>query len=159
VLDDFVVQAQVDEKPWTSSMEPEPAWTVQTSDGRWVVVSSGDVAANLGAAARQAVDDLAASRDRAALAAHLTSLGIRNSPVRTARDLWDEPPDPLYWVDIEHPEVGTRRYVRPPYRFVPHQDLATERAPLHGEHTFDVLRTLLGLSDTELAALRERGII
>ncbi len=63
-----------------------------------------------------------------------------------------------FFVEVEHPRAGTVRQpgaaalmTATPWR--------TERAPLLGEHTDDVLGEVLGLSRAEIEALRESGAI
>ena len=46
-----------------------------------------------------------------------------------------------------------------PLAFSNAERLAPTRAPLLGEHTDDVLAGLLGLSDREIGALHERGVV
>ena len=64
-----------------------------------------------------------------------------------------------YFVEIEHPKAGTLRYPGPPWRMsaTPWQ---TERAPLLGEHTAEVLTgDAAGYEQADISVLRERGII
>jgi len=60
-------------------------------------------------------------------------------------------------VDLEHPALGTLRQVGPPFEL--HGTPATVRTPppLLGEHSDEILGEL-GLSPSEVAALRETGI-
>ncbi|HET9720833.1 MAG TPA: CoA transferase [Solirubrobacteraceae bacterium] len=58
-------------------------------------------------------------------------------------------------------QVGIGPYLMPssPLRFESHERLPPERAPVLGEHTDEVLSTVLGLSDTEVGRLHDRGIV
>lgn len=62
-------------------------------------------------------------------------------------------------VACEHPVAGTVRVVGPPIRFSETPGAVRSPAPLLGEHTNDVLRERLGLSDEDLARLRALGVV
>jgi crotonobetainyl-CoA:carnitine CoA-transferase CaiB-like acyl-CoA transferase len=58
---------------------------------------------------------------------------------------------------IEHPIVGARPTIAAPFRA---RGLPQPRhAPLHGQHTREVLTSLLGLSQAEMSGLAEAGVI
>lgn len=63
-----------------------------------------------------------------------------------------------FW-PLPHAEMGTLDYNGPAYRFERTPSRLTKAAPLLGEHTDDVMRDLLGLADTEIADLHERGVL
>ena len=62
-------------------------------------------------------------------------------------------------VECEHPVAGTVRVVGPPIRFSETPGSVRTPAPLLGQHTSEVLRTRLGMSEDELARLRALGAI
>ncbi len=62
-------------------------------------------------------------------------------------------------LEREHPVAGKIPVLAPPFRMSRTPGEVTQPAPLLGEHTDAVLRELLGLSDQEIAALREAGAI
>ena len=62
-------------------------------------------------------------------------------------------------VESTHPIAGTIRMVGPPVRLSETPGAVRSPAPLLGEHTEQLLRERLGLSDTELARLRDAGVI
>jgi crotonobetainyl-CoA:carnitine CoA-transferase CaiB-like acyl-CoA transferase len=62
-------------------------------------------------------------------------------------------------VEIAHPSVTSVRIVGPPVRMSGTPGSVRTPAPLLGEHTDAVLRERLGLSDSEIADLREAGAI
>jgi len=65
-----------------------------------------------------------------------------------------------YWVDLEHPESDiTLSY--PKYFFLSNQteNFVERRAPLIGEHNEDIYAKELGLSSTEIATLKETGVL
>jgi formyl-CoA transferase len=61
-------------------------------------------------------------------------------------------------VEVDHPERGKYLTVGNPIKL---SDSPSEvlRSPLLGEHTDEVLRTVLGLSDDEIQAARQQGAI
>jgi formyl-CoA transferase/CoA:oxalate CoA-transferase len=62
-------------------------------------------------------------------------------------------------VECEHPVAGTVRVVGPPIRFSETPGTVRSPAPLLGQHTSEVLRTRLGMSEEDLARLRALGVI
>ncbi len=61
---------------------------------------------------------------------------------------------------VDHPEVGPRPYPRQlPVQFSGFDARPRAHAPLLGEHNDEVLQDLAGLTDADLSALREQGII
>ena len=65
-----------------------------------------------------------------------------------------------YWRDVEHPECDTSVRYPGPFASLSETPIAyRRRAPLIGEHNREVFVEELGLSEGELAALRERGVV
>ena len=62
-------------------------------------------------------------------------------------------------VECTHPVAGTIRMVGPPVRMSETPGSVRTPAPLLGEHTDEVLRDRLGLSETEIESLRRSGAI
>ena len=62
-------------------------------------------------------------------------------------------------VDCDHPIAGTVRMVAPPVALSATPGRVRRPAPLVGEHTDEVLRDRLGLTDDELTRLRQSGAI
>jgi crotonobetainyl-CoA:carnitine CoA-transferase CaiB-like acyl-CoA transferase len=62
------------------------------------------------------------------------------------------------WFEMEHPTAGKIRAPRPVARFSETPQEVRRMAPLHGEHTAEVLREL-GFDDAGLAELRAEGVI
>jgi crotonobetainyl-CoA:carnitine CoA-transferase CaiB-like acyl-CoA transferase len=81
-------------------------------------------------------------------------------PVSTVADLLRDPHLQArdYFVQIDHPETGPAPY--PGAAFQLSEAAAQfERAPLLGEHNTEIYSERLGLSASELVALREAGVI
>lgn len=92
----------------------------------------------------------------------LTAAHVPCAPVRTTREVIDDPHLRArgVWVDVEHPRRGKTRVPISPIRLHGSAPAAVERpAPLLGQDTDRVLAELLGLSADELAALHAAGVI
>jgi formyl-CoA transferase len=61
-------------------------------------------------------------------------------------------------VEMPHPTMGTVRLLGLPVKFSETPVAIHRHPPLFAEHTDEILREL-GLSDTDLARLRESGVI
>jgi crotonobetainyl-CoA:carnitine CoA-transferase CaiB-like acyl-CoA transferase len=62
-------------------------------------------------------------------------------------------------IDLEHPRVGKVRAVGSPVRLSRTPARVRSPAPLHGQHTGEVLSQLLGMSPEEIEALETAGVI
>ncbi|AWL04116.1 CaiB/BaiF CoA transferase family protein [Massilia oculi] len=62
-------------------------------------------------------------------------------------------------IDLPHPSAGQVKLVRNPIRMSATPATSGMAPPLLGQHTTEVLREVLGRSEEEIAALRERGVI
>lgn len=62
-------------------------------------------------------------------------------------------------IDLPHPSAGQVKLVRNPIRMSATPATSGMAPPLLGQHTREVLREVLGRSEEEIAALRERGVI
>ena len=80
----------------------------------------------------------------------LDAIDMVNSPHVGARD---------YFVELEHPEVGTRRHMGIPWTMSRTPCEIRRPAPCLGQDTDAVLTDIVGLSQDEIAALRERDIL
>ena len=80
----------------------------------------------------------------------LDAIDMVNSPHVGARD---------YFVELEHPEVGTRRHMGIPWTMSRTPCEIRRPAPRLGQDTDAVLTDIVGLSQDEIAALREKDIL
>mgnify|MGYP003344780660 FL=1 len=62
-------------------------------------------------------------------------------------------------VDIDHPKIGKTRIVGPVAKLSETPATIRSMSPSLGQHTEEVLRDMLGLDDSEIAALRAGGVI
>jgi crotonobetainyl-CoA:carnitine CoA-transferase CaiB-like acyl-CoA transferase len=64
-----------------------------------------------------------------------------------------------YFVAVDHPVAGPLPYTREPFRMAMSPAAPVRRAPLLGEHTDAVLTQRLGLTASDLSALRQQGVM
>ncbi len=91
----------------------------------------------------------------------LQAAGIPAYPPLRNREVLDNPQlaNRDFWVEKEHPVVGTRRHAGIPYRMSETPAEVRSAAPIMGGDNAYVLNELLGLSEAEVTALTERGVI
>ena len=104
-----------------------------------------------------------AARSLDAIRGAFAGTGVSWGPYQTFRQLVDDDPrcstaNPMF-EDIEHPGVGHYLAPRSPLDFTRSGRLPVTRAPALGEHTEEILADVLGLDDTEIAALFDRGTV
>ncbi len=63
------------------------------------------------------------------------------------------------FIDMEHPAVGKVRGVGSPVRLSKTPAELRSPAPTHGQHTREVMRDVLGMSEGEIDALAKKGVI
>jgi benzylsuccinate CoA-transferase BbsE subunit len=90
------------------------------------------------------------------------SRGVVLMPVNTAKDIVEDAGLQMrdYFVQVEHPELG-RRLIYPgaPYRLSWTPWRISRRAPLVGEHNFEIFEGELGMTREEIADLSRVGSI
>lgn len=91
----------------------------------------------------------------------LEAAGVPNGPINNLEEVFREPQAVARGLRFElpHPVAGRVSLVRSPMRFSETPVQHEVPPPLLGEHTDQVLRTLLGYGDKEIAALRTAGAI
>jgi len=62
-------------------------------------------------------------------------------------------------IALPHPSAGEVTLVRNPIRMSATPANSSVAPPTLGQHTLDVLRDVLGKSDSEIAALQHRGVV
>ncbi len=85
------------------------------------------------------------------------------SPYRTLRQVVEDDPEcstenPMFSM-VEQPGIGTYLMPSSPLQFGASPRLAATRAPLLGEHTDEILSTVLELSDAEIANLHDQHVV
>lgn len=101
------------------------------------------------------------AREAEQLVADLQEAGIPSGVVRDARDLADDPHLLArgFFQQTHHPVLGTLAADTSPVRFMHMKKPACQSAPLLGRDNRSVFVDLLGLTDDELAAYIEKGVI
>jgi len=88
--------------------------------------------------------------------------GIIAIPCNNAKDVVEDPQlvSRNFFVDVEHPELNdTLKYPGAPYRFAETPWRIRRRAPLMGEHNAEIYGKGLGLTEKQMALLKEQGVI
>jgi len=93
--------------------------------------------------------------------APLEAAGVPSGPINDIAQTFEHPQvrHRKMKVDLPHPQSGTVPSVANPIKFSSTPITYGSAPPLLGQHTQDILSTLGGLSDDEIKALGEQGII
>jgi crotonobetainyl-CoA:carnitine CoA-transferase CaiB-like acyl-CoA transferase len=91
----------------------------------------------------------------------LEAAGVPNGPINDIAQVFEEPQVKARGIRIEadHPVAGRVPMVASPMRFSATPLAHHVAPPVLGQHTDEILRTLLGKSDAEIAKLRADGIL
>jgi CoA:oxalate CoA-transferase len=91
----------------------------------------------------------------------LEQAGIPCGPVNTIDQVAADPQIAArnMIIDVSHPSAGEFKVVNSPFKFSRTPCTVERAAPDLGEHTREVLDKLLGLTDSEIASLKSRGVI
>jgi formyl-CoA transferase len=103
-----------------------------------------------------------AAHDLEPLMALLIEAGVAAGPVNSAADVCADPHIRARGSVVEVPDEGSGRprlMQAPAGRFSGFDGTMGHGAPALGEHTTDVLRDLVGLTDPEIDDLRQRGVV
>jgi len=107
-----------------------------------------------------ALEEVLAGDDVEAWVERINAAGVPCGPVLDLEQVFADPQvlARRMRVDLPHPELGTFSTTGLPVKLAATPGAIERRPPLHGEHTDEVLAEC-GLSETEVAGLRERGAI
>ncbi len=122
----------------------------QSADGRRINVAAVDVL----------VEDWTRERDVHEAVRDLQSAGVAAGPVLRADQLLDDEQlnERGLVITTDHPVAGKRRQLGIPWR-MDTLGIDYQRAPLLGEHTREILTTLLGIDEHAYAALEADGVL
>lgn len=111
------------------------------------------------------IDDLLAAwtrgHERDSLVEGLHRAGVTAAPVADGRDLAESPflEAGGFWAEVDHPEVGWRRYPGLPIRLSATPATYRRGAPCLGEHNREVLVEVLGFDDARVDELERAGVL
>ena len=158
------------------------------SEDRWIAIACGsdeqwaaicDAFGQLGSAtdprfatheARKANEDAletlvnlwTADRRAEDVMADLQARGVPAGVIQNAQDILDKDPhvrERAYYQYLDHPETGRSAYDGPCARLSETPGVHRAAAPLFGQHTDEVCRRILKLTDDEVAALLVEGVL
>ncbi len=91
----------------------------------------------------------------------LQSAGVRAAIVNKMSDLFEDPQlaHRRQWIELEHPEIGSMHYQRPPFILSRNPAGPEERDPLLGEHNGHFYKEILGLSEQQYRELVDEEVI
>jgi benzylsuccinate CoA-transferase BbsF subunit len=146
----IAITVQSDEQ-WKRLLEALPSASLR--EARWdTAVGRLEEASAL----EQALGVVTATWDRDALMHHLQNAGVPAGAVLDAGDVLKDPQlaHREHWVKHDHAEMGATTYSALPFRFsdIPVRPLSA--APLLGEHTEEILHSVLGKSEDDIRSLR-----
>ena len=100
------------------------------------------------------------TRDKMEVMATLNPLNVPCGPILSMKELAVEPSlrDTGTVVEVDHPERGPYLTVGNPIK-LSDSPADVGRSPLLGEHTDEILKSIIGLDDDEIAAARDQGAI
>jgi CoA:oxalate CoA-transferase len=138
----------------------------------WKLLATGFGVADPSTAEMELDAKIAARRDAVAtfmaglatwddVEATMAKMNLAWGRIRTGKALREQPTlaHRKSIVEVDDRAGGTRPIVQSPYRFSGAESGVRGGAPHKGEHTDEILRGWLGLSDKEIAALTELGIL
>jgi formyl-CoA transferase len=119
-------------------------------------------AEHLESVVRPAMEDWAAQRTKLDASTELSGQGISAGPCNTPEDVIADPHVQRHNMLIEVPRRDASQsllIVGNPIKMSATTEGPVQRWPMLGEHTAEVLKTDLGLSDDEIASLAERQVV
>ncbi len=109
----------------------------------------------------QGISGWTADKDAQELMEELQRAGVPAGAVQSAREMLADKhlKERGYYVYLDHPEAGRTAYDGPPFKLSKTPGGLRSPAPLLGEHTEQVCKEILGLSDEEIADLMVAGVL
>ncbi len=153
----WIAIACFSEEEWQALVEAmgSPAWTKEPKLGSAAGRKEHESELN------EQISAWTADKDAYELMEELQGRGVPAGVVQSAREmLADEHlKERGYYVYLDHPEAGHTAYDGPPFRLSKTPGKLRSPAPLLGEHTQQVCKEILDLSDDEIADLLVAGVL
>jgi len=92
---------------------------------------------------------------------HLQKAGVTAFACATNKDIAEDPHlnQRGYFVELPHPEVGTQKHIGMPWKMSATPCQVKAAAPAMGQHTDEVLTSILGYTPEQVEKLREAGTL
>jgi crotonobetainyl-CoA:carnitine CoA-transferase CaiB-like acyl-CoA transferase len=109
----------------------------------------------------EAISTIIRDKTREELWRILSSCGISSAPVLSVAEAIEDPNLKARnaFVELDHPHAGKVKVSAPWIRFSETKGAVSSPAPLKGQHNDDVFGGVLGLSATQIADLKQKGVI
>lgn len=107
------------------------------------------------------VEEWTAVREPIEVMEALQAVGVPAGVVQRAPDSLSDPQLNFYGsvIELDHPVAGRRLYPGVPWRMSAASEFRSTAAPILGQHTQEICQELLGMSENEIAQLKEAGIL
>lgn len=155
--DRWIAIAVTDDQAWLQLVEALRIQSVIKTSWATVEGRGEDVDA-----IESAVAEAVEAWDVDELTAELQSRGVAAGPVHDAQGVVDGDPQLQHrghWLRLDHAEMGRTLYNNVPYRMSSTPTDITVAAPLLGEHTREICRDVLRMTDATIDELIEAGIL
>jgi formyl-CoA transferase len=105
--------------------------------------------------------DMVKEKPRDVWIALLEAVGVPCGPINNLDEVFDNPQVRARGMEVKlaHPLAGEVKLVRSPMKMSATPATSDQAPPLLGQHTDEVLAEVLGKSDAEIAALREKKVL
>jgi formyl-CoA transferase len=105
--------------------------------------------------------DMVRQRSKAEWIDQLEAVGVPCGPINDIGEVFENPQVKARGVafEMDHPAAGKVTLVRSPMRLSATPAMADLPPPMLGQHTNEVLREVLGRSDADIEAMRDKGIL
>ena len=109
----------------------------------------------------EALSEWTSGRERDDLVVRMCGAGVTAAPVADARDMAEDPflDARGFWAELDHREVGRRRYPGLPLHLSATPATYRRGAPCLGEHNREVLVQVLGFSGSRVDELERTGML
>ena len=113
------------------------------------------------AALERTLTEWTLQRDKWEITRTLQTVGVAAFPSMNSKDLTDDPHlnERGFFAKLPHAEIGVRTHTGIPWLLANSPNGVRSAAPLLGEHTDEVMRSVFGYSDDVIAKLKEEKVL